>query len=133
MLLGPPLGGFLYQLGGYSLPFIVGAAVTFVQAFFVMFFLKDSAKQKESNMNSLNLMRGEFIQILGVIILGSGSLTMLEPIIPLILTAKFGVNPLQMGIMFSFMVLAFGGISPIAGKLSDHAGRRPIMIIASYF
>ncbi|CAG9333215.1 unnamed protein product [Blepharisma stoltei] len=133
MLIGPPLGGILYHLGGYSFPFIIGSAITFIQAVAVFVFLKDTEKKKENTSGKLSLFRGEFIEIIGVIIIGSGSLTMLEPMIPLILYSKFAINPLQMGLILALSVLSFGTISPLAGKISDRSGRRPIIIVGMLF
>lgn len=42
LLLGPPLGGFLYDLGGYALPFLIGAALSFVDVLVVALLMEDT-------------------------------------------------------------------------------------------
>jgi len=129
MLLGPPLGGVLYSWVGYSFPFIVGSVFCFLQAALVYFLLEESKHKKASFSQDVSLIRLEFIQIIGVIVIGSASLTMLEPIVPLILQNKHSLSPLGMGVVFALVVVAFGVVSPVAGKVSDKAGRRPVITL----
>lgn len=43
---GPTIGGFLYTLGGYMLPFVVMGTVLLVDGLFVFFILPTYKKEK---------------------------------------------------------------------------------------
>ena len=129
MLVGPPIGGVLYHWYGYSFPFIIGGILCFLQAFLVLILFRGiSQKQKKVDTN-INIWRTEIFELLGVITVAVACLTMLEPILPLLLSAKFSLKPLEMGMIFAMVVASFGVVSPVAGSISDYTGRKQVMIV----
>eukprot|EP00742_Colponemidia_sp_Colp-10_P008578 GILJ01009302.1.p1 GENE.GILJ01009302.1~~GILJ01009302.1.p1 ORF type:complete len:654 (+),score=74.30 GILJ01009302.1:83-2044(+) len=132
LLIGPPLGGLLYQLGGYAAPFLFGAAFALLGLISVFFWLPNKPP-KPNQFKTMDLWRGELPVIAGVIAIGAGSLTMLEPIIPMYVAAKWHCSPATLGFIFGSAVLAFGAFSPLSGYLSDLIGRRPIIIVGMIF
>jgi hypothetical protein len=82
----------MFQVGGYATPFIFGAILCLIQGFLIIAFLRP---YESSTMRHVtNVFKPELLPTMGAIIIGAGSLTMLEPILPLILKAKFDVGPI---------------------------------------
>jgi len=130
MLLGPPIGALLAAWKGYSVPFYFGAFTSMAMAVLALALLREGPRHSTSVQP---ISYRKLLPILGAIALGAATLTMLEPIIPLLLRAKFSASPAQMGLIFSLIVLTFGLTSPLAGKIADKAGRLPVLISGLLF
>jgi len=130
MLLGPPIGALLAAWKGYSVPFYFGAFTSMAMALLALALLREGPRHSTSVQP---ISYRKLLPILGAIALGAATLTMLEPIIPLLLRAKFSASPAQMGLIFSLVVLTFGLTSPLAGKIADKAGRLPVLISGLLF
>ena len=130
MLLGPPFGSLLYAWKGYSMPFYFGACSSLLTAAVAWSLLQE---KPHTDRVTSPPSYSKFLPILGAIGLGAGTLTMLEPMIPILLRSKFSVSPSIMGLIFSLLVLVFGVMSPVAGKISDTAGRLPVLICGLLF
>jgi MFS family permease len=132
-LLGPPLGGALYHHGGYRLPFILAICLAVVLG--VAFSLlrgrptrvrRDRAPRQQSS----SLLRdATTLTTLGVVVLGSTLLSLLEPTLPLHLETRLRASPVAVGLLFGLATLAYGLSAPLAGVLSDRWGRNRIMAI----
>ena len=130
MLLGPPIGALLAAWKGYSVPFYFGAFTSMAMALLALALLREGPRHSTSVQP---ISYRKLLPILGAIVLGAATLTMLEPIIPLLLRAKFSASPPQIGLIFSLVVLTFGLTSPLAGKIADKAGRLPVLISGLLF
>jgi DHA1 family solute carrier family 18 vesicular amine transporter 1/2 len=53
---------------------------------------------------------------------------MLEPVVPLYLTAKFGIGPARIGLIFGCGAVASAILHPIYGRLADRWGGRRLML-----
>ncbi|WP_459503648.1 MFS transporter [Bacillus sp. C1] len=131
MLLGPTIGGVLYQWGGYHLPFTVAAAIALIDGILRITLLRDEPKsntdQRISYRSILN-MRSLFIMI-GIIIIGSALPSALEPTLPLYLQNTLHLSPGTIGLLFAVPTLAYGFTAPIIGTLSTKLGRKQTMAI----
>lgn len=130
MLLGPPIGALLAAWKGYSVPFYFGAFTSLSVALLACALLREGPR----HLTSVQPMSyRKLMPILGAIALGAATLTMLEPIIPLLLRSKFQASQAQMGLIFALVVATFGLMSPLAGKIADKAGRIPVLISGLLF
>ncbi|WP_257151736.1 MFS transporter [Bacillus pseudomycoides] len=131
MLLGPTIGGALYQWGGYHLPFIIAASIALIDGILRITLLhnepKSSSNQRISYRSILN-MRSLFIMI-GIIILGSALPSALEPTLPLYLQDTLHLSPGTIGLLFAVPTLAYGFTAPIIGTLSTKIGRKQTMAV----
>jgi MFS family permease len=130
MLLGPPVGALLAAWKGYSLPFYFGAFTSLAMALLTCVVLEE---RERLSIDIHPISYRKLMPILGAIALGAGTLAMLEPIIPLLLRAKFSASQAEMGLIFALVVLVFGLMSPLAGKIADKAGRLPVLISGLLF
>ncbi|MCR8642681.1 MFS transporter [Paenibacillus sp. N1-5-1-14] len=126
-LMGAPLGGWLFEYGGTKLPFFFTGGLTLLTALLVVFFMKEPLREKEESMGTFHLLRNKSVVFIAcVILLAEISMTLLEPVLPVFLDAKFEFSPAMIGFVFGAMTLTYGLSAPIAGTL---AGKRNPFII----
>ncbi|MFJ8529023.1 MFS transporter [Bacillus sp. NPDC094106] len=131
MLLGPTIGGLLYQWGGYHLPFIVAATIALIDGILRMTLLRNEPKSNTNqriSYRSIFKMHSLFI-IIGVIILGAALPSALEPTLPLYLQDTLHLSPGTIGLLFAVPTLAYGLTAPIIGTLSTKIGRKQSMVL----
>jgi multidrug resistance protein len=128
IIIGPVLGGWLYEVGGIRLPFLVVAAMAVLEliAFSII------APRTRGTGVSTPLMRvltHRPVAITAlVVIAGGGTIAMLEPVIPLVMEARAGLKPAAIGTLFGIAAVASTTMHPIYGRLSDRFGGRRLMM-----
>jgi DHA1 family solute carrier family 18 vesicular amine transporter 1/2 len=129
-LLGAPLGGMLFEWGGYQLPFLLVACFILLDGFARVFLLEDPPKT--ANVNHVGIRKifrdSIVLKIFGVVLLGASAISILEPILPIYLEEHLGANSMHIGILFGITTLSYGMISPLAGWLSDRCGTFVVMM-----
>ncbi|MHA6533155.1 MFS transporter [Paenibacillus sp. BAC0078] len=131
ILLGPSLGGWMYQLGGYRLPFLFAAALAVADGMLRVFLLRDLPEKKSDTFrSSFGLLRNRgLLLISGVVIIGAAIPSVLEPTLPLHLQEKFNAEPGFIGMLFAIPTLSYGLATPWIGKLSGTIGYKKAMLI----
>ena len=64
-----------------------------------------------------------------VVVAISATISMLEPVLPLYLSAKLGIGPARIGLIFGIGAVATTMLHPIYGRLADRWGGRRLMLI----
>ncbi|MFP4976032.1 MFS transporter [Paenibacillus sp. CN-4] len=127
MLLGPVAGGWLYQLGDYRLPFFVAAGLAMLDGVLRVVLLKDLPEPKADGglLSPFRMLRSRSLLLLaGVVVIGAGIPSVLEPTLPLHLQEHLGAQPGTIGLLFAVPTLAYGLATPLIGKLSGKFGYR---------
>jgi DHA1 family solute carrier family 18 vesicular amine transporter 1/2 len=130
LMIGPSLGGWLYETGGMKLPFLTVAALAAVAAVgFVWLRLPDVHAAREAvPLGRLLRVRAVAICALTVVVAASTA-AMLEPAVSLWLSLDLGLNPSRVGVVFGVAAVAATALHPVFGRLSDRwSGRRLTMI-----
>ncbi len=147
--IGPMFGGAIqsvaYTIGlglldSYRVPYFVDAAIAGLALFLVVWKIQDikaddSTTEKVQRASSLNIVKVPMslsFKILLVCTFVSGiSVGFLMPIMALFYNDKFGIEPIEIGIILS--ISGFIGLlaSWAAGRLSDRAGRKPLIAAGS--
>lgn len=120
MLLGAPVGGFLVEFAGYEAPFYIISILMAVMVIFGIISMQDKklpGDVQDSKKLSRLLKKPEIIWILVLLVVSEGAMTMLEPILPIYLSAVFTDNPIFIGLMFGVVTLAYGVMAPVSGYL----------------
>ena len=119
IIIGPVLGGWLYQMGGIRLPFLIVAAMAVIDliVFAVVAPLRRVLTHRPVAITAL------------VVIAGGGTIAMLEPVIPLVMRTRLGLGPAAIGTLFGIAAVASTTMHPIYGRLSDRYGGRRLMMI----
>jgi multidrug resistance protein len=129
IIIGPVLGGWLYEVGGIRLPFLVVAAMALVElAAFAVIAPRTRGSGGAAPMGRVLTHRPIAITAL-VVIAGGGTIAMLEPVIPLVMQSRLGLGPAAIGSLFGIAAVASTTMHPIYGWLSDRWGGRRLMMI----
>jgi DHA1 family solute carrier family 18 vesicular amine transporter 1/2 len=122
-LLGPVLGGFLYQSFGHWGPLAVAGGVALLDGAgrallitSVQANVRPPAFQKLARHPAL-------LDVCAIAILGAAGLTLLEATLPLHVQTVFAATPMTIGAFFAVATLAFGVTSPVVGMIERRMGR----------
>jgi MFS transporter, DHA1 family, solute carrier family 18 (vesicular amine transporter), member 1/2 len=125
-LLGPPLGGFLYDLGGPRLPFLVAAGIAAADGLARLLLISDANREDGvSEAFALRALFSDRLVVLGgvAVLLTAGAKALIEPVLPLYLSEELGASAFAVGLIFGAATLAYGIFAPVIGALSDRLGR----------
>mgnify|MGYP000723324245 CR=1 FL=1 len=124
ILLGPPMGGWLFEAGGYSCPFFTAGAIALLSTFLcAMLLQKITEKKAKSVISPFKILRHRQILIIsGSAVIGAATFASIEPTLPIHLNADLNLSPGIIGSMFVIMTLAYGTTSPIIGAVSIRLG-----------
>ncbi|MTI81259.1 MAG: MFS transporter [Firmicutes bacterium] len=130
-LIGPVAGGFLYDWGGYTLPFIVCAAMSTLVLLLVILIIKEPAKKEVVNKINYHEVAKNPLLLLGtgLVVVASIGLGFMDPLLPGYFANKFGSTPGTIGLLFGAIAASSMIAQPIFGRLSDQWGRIPLIIV----
>ncbi|HEY0285082.1 MAG TPA: MFS transporter [Vicinamibacterales bacterium] len=129
IIIGPVLGGWLYEIGGIRLPFLFVSALA-VADVIVFALVAPRTHGSGTSAPMLQVLTNRPIAICAlVVIAGGGTIAMLEPVIPLVFRTRLGLGPGAIGTLFGIAAVASTAMHPIYGRLSDRFGGRRLMMI----
>ncbi|XP_072042155.1 MFS-type transporter SLC18B1-like [Amphiura filiformis] len=130
---GPPLGGALYQLGGYKLPFIVQGGIVILILVVNIFLLPGQDSNSSKEMGSFRaLFRIPAVWPLSfAILVGSAALSFLDPTLSLHLQ-QFNLSPTVIGAVFLLVGGCYAIFSPVWGYLADKKRILRLMIVLGF-
>lgn len=124
-MVGPSIGGWLYQLGGIRLPFLfvtLMAAVT--TALFALLRLPDHRATRDPVPILALLRHPQVFTCSVVVLLMAATMTMFEPVFVLFLQDTLHFGPARVGSVFAAAALANTVLHPLVGRLSDAWGAK---------
>jgi MFS transporter, DHA1 family, solute carrier family 18 (vesicular amine transporter), member 1/2 len=129
VMVGPTIGGWLYEAGGIRAPFLTVAALAAVGAAGFCF-LNIAAPRAQTEPVPLGVvLRSPAVAICAAVVIAvSATITMLEPVLPLFLEATLGLGPARVGVVFGSGAVASTILHPIIGRLADRWGGRRLMM-----
>ena len=129
VMIGPTIGGWLYEIGGIRAPFLAVAALAFVSAIgFSWLDVSSDRAEIEPVPIGVVLRSPAVASCAAVVVAISATISMLEPVLPLYLSAKFGIGPARIGLIFGSGAVASSLLHPIYGRLADRWGGRRLML-----
>ena len=129
IIVGPIIGGWLYQIGGIRLPFLTVAALA-VADMIAFAAIAPSTNGSGTSTPILKVLTHRAIAITAlVVVAGAATIAMLEPVLPLVFRIRFGLGPAAIGTLFGIAALSSSAMHPILGRLSDRWGGRRLMMI----
>jgi MFS family permease len=127
VMIGPSLGGWLYELGGMALPFLSVAALALAgAAAFVWLGLPDRRAQRDVVSIGLILRHRAVAACAAAVVAGSATISMLEPVLALHLQSRIGVGPARVGLVFGAAAVATAILHPVFGHVADRWGGRRV-------
>jgi len=124
-LIGPTLGGWLYEQGGAQLPFLVLAVLAALGA---VAFAAIPLPARTDRIETVPL--GAVLKVPSVgacaaaVVLAGGTIAMLEPIVALHLAERIGLGPSRIGLVFGVGAFASILLHPYFGGIADRSGGR---------
>jgi DHA1 family solute carrier family 18 vesicular amine transporter 1/2 len=129
LMIGPSIGGWLYEIGGIRLPFLFVTVLSIaVAALFLWVDLPAPSVEQERVPVSLVLRQPAVAACAGAVILAAGTLSMLEPVLALYL-GNLGIGPARIGLLFGIAAVVNAVLHPLFGHMADRWGARRMMLI----
>ncbi|XP_048452474.1 MFS-type transporter SLC18B1 isoform X3 [Rhincodon typus] len=123
LVMGPPIGGFLYQMFGYEVPFIAVGCIALSMVPLNMGILPNYGGIA-SSVSFWKLLAIPKVTLVCLIVFSvSSCIGFLDPTIPLFLTQKFNLHSGYIGLVFLGFAVSYALSSPLLGYLSDNLPR----------
>jgi multidrug resistance protein len=129
-MIGPTMGGWLYETGGARLPFLVVAGLAAVTAVATLRLrLPQPSVDREPVKLGLLLRHAPVWSCAVAVSVASATISMLEPVMSLWLSTSLGLTPGRIGLVFGVGAVASTVLHPVYGWLADRYGGRPLMLL----
>jgi len=127
-VLGPVVGGLLFEYAGYMATFLVPAVLAASVGLAVLAVPVRTCRPNGSPRRSPVLPRGSFLPLAAcaaAIVMVSGTYGVVDPYFPVYLHAAFSASPAAIGLVFAVLAVAAILAQPVAGRIYDrHGGSR---------
>ncbi len=129
-MLGPTIGGWLYQTGGVRLPYLIVALLALVAAAGLSFVSlpKPTGTYEPIPLRTLITARAVAVCSLAVVV-GGGTIAMLEPVLSLFLSSELALTPSRIGLVFGAGAVVAAFLHPLFGRVSDRTGGRTLTLL----
>jgi len=128
-MIGPSLGGWLYELGGARMPFIaVAILAALVGAAFLWLVVPTHHADREIVPVSAVVRTPEIAACATAVVTASATISMFEPVLALHL-ASMGIGPARTGIVFGIAAVVTTALHPGFGRLADRWGARRLTLM----
>lgn len=139
LMVGPVIGGSLYEIGGFSLPFFaMGCTLGMLFIVTIMFFPNpepiQSTEENTATLPMLPLLKIlQYDLTLLMLFCGSFSLSFIEPLIQIHLL-PLGLRPFELGLVFFIPAVLYVIVTPFIGHICDKYPRSMpwFMMISAY-
>ena len=130
LMIGPSLGGWLYETGGMRLPFLAVAGFAIAATIGFAWLRLPSVQAEREAVPLGQLLRVPAVATCALtVVVAASTAAMLEPALSLWLSSDLGLNPARIGIVFGVAAVAATALHPVFGRFADrYGGRRMTMI-----
>jgi MFS transporter, DHA1 family, solute carrier family 18 (vesicular amine transporter), member 1/2 len=129
IMVGPSLGGWLYEAGGVALPFEFVAALALLCAVGFMAVEPRPARERTARVTVWAVVRVPSVALCAAaIVLAGATVAMLEPVLPLFFNRTLGFTPAQIGLLFGIAAVASTLMPLVYGPMTDRWGGRRLTL-----
>jgi predicted MFS family arabinose efflux permease len=130
IIVGPSVGGWLYQAGGVALPFAFASALSLVCAagFLIIQPPATSAERRHWSMWSVVRAPGVMPCVVAVVVIGA-TIAMVEPVLALFFDGALGLGPAEIGLLFGMAAVASAVMPFVYGPMTDRWGGRRLTLV----
>jgi multidrug resistance protein len=130
LMVGPSLGGWLYETGGMTLPFFAVAAFAAAAAIGFMWLRLPTAHAEREALPLARLLNAPDVATCALtVVVGASTAAMLEPAVSLWLSSSLGLGPSRVGLVFGIAAVAATGLHPLFGRFADRWGGRRVTMV----
>jgi MFS transporter, DHA1 family, solute carrier family 18 (vesicular amine transporter), member 1/2 len=129
IIVGPSIGGWLYEAGGVALPFqFVSVLALFCAVGFAMIRPPVSDERREGP-STWSVVRVPAVALCAAAVVVTGStISMLEPVLPLYFDRELGFTPSQIGLLFGIAAVASTLMPLVYGPMIHRWGARRLTL-----
>lgn len=118
-VIGPVAGGWLFDKGGYQLPFLITGAMVLVDAILRITFLPPDKGTADKSPDLKGLLLDGSVLIAGLAVaVAAAGWGIIEPLLPVHLRHA-GASPGQVGLLFTISTIAYGLSAPVVARVSE--------------
>jgi DHA1 family solute carrier family 18 vesicular amine transporter 1/2 len=129
VMIGPTLGGWLYELGGMRTPFVAVAVLSAIPLVLLLWLHIPAPHAASAAVPLGVILRVPTIVACALTVVAIAStITMLEPVMSLYL-GGLGVNPGRIGTIYGVAAVVTTTLHPVTGRLADRFGAKRITTI----
>jgi multidrug resistance protein len=130
LMVGPTIGGWLYEAGGVHLPFLTVAAASLATAALFLW-IRPPASRAEREVVPIRLVvRHPAVLVCALVVVAAAStIAMLEPVLALWLASSLGLGPARIGMVFGMAAVCATVLHPVYGRFADRWGGRPVALV----
>jgi MFS family permease len=129
-MVGPSLGGWLYEAGGIRLPFLLVALLALIGAVAFAALRLPAGRATGDMVPAPAVMREPAVLFCAfAVVMASATIAMLEPTVSLWLADDLALNPGRIGVLFGISAVASTALHPVYGRLADRWGGRRVTLI----
>lgn len=129
-MLGPSIGGWLYEMGGPRLPFLAVATIATAGALGFLGLRLSPIDAARDPVPFRSLVRHRDVAVCALLVaIVSATLAMFEPVLALHLSSAVALSPGRIGLVFGAAAVASTVLNPLYGRLADRFGSRGLMIL----
>ena len=124
-VLGPVVGGLLFEYLGYAATFLVPAVLVALVGLAVLAVPVRTVRQERSPGRSAVLPSGPLLPLAAcaaTVLAVSGTYGVVDPYLPVYLHAAFSASPATIGLVFAVLAVAAAVAQPVAGRIYDRRG-----------
>jgi len=129
IIVGPSIGGWLYDAGGVALPFQFVAALPLICAIGFTVIRPKTERTQTARPSIWSVMRVPPVAICAaVIVVAASTIAMLEPVLPLFFDRRLGLTPSQIGLLFGAAAVASTLMPLVYGPMIARWGARRLTL-----
>lgn len=129
-MIGPTLGGWLYEHGGPTVPYLVVAVLSVLAAAGFLWLAPADHREASEHVSLRVVLSVPAVAVCAAaVVLGGGTLAMLEPVLSLFLASDIGLGPSRVGLVFGSGAVVSALLHPFFGRVADRAGGRRLMML----
>ncbi len=126
---GPTLGGWLYETAGPTVPYLAVAGLSLVTVAGFLWLTPPGQREHAEPVALRDVLRAPAVAVCAAaVVLGGGTLAMLEPVLSLFLASDIGLGPARIGLVFGSGGVVSALLHPVFGRVADRAGGRRLML-----
>jgi predicted MFS family arabinose efflux permease len=128
LMIGPPIGGVLFGLGGFRVPFLASALAMFLLGIGVWLTVGPEAGTTRHDDESDHPSAGQILMLPHVSVVAlllvafAMALSVIDPILSPHLEEQFGLTPTQIGFTFASSTVMYALASPVVGLVGNAVG-----------
>lgn len=128
-MIGPTAGGWLYEQGGPATPYLVVAALSIACAAGLAMLRLPKAPADHQPIPIATIGRVPAVAVCAIaVVVGGGTIAMLEPVLSLYLAGAIGLGPARIGLVFGAGAIVAALLHPISGRIADRIGGRQLTL-----